>query len=73
MHDRSQAPVEYLTIIATSAAEAMEQFARRGLAAEGYAIAGQIGRHQVVRGDRGVEPLAEGMVAATFRRSVDTP
>ena len=73
MRDQSQAPVEYLTIIAASAAEAMAQFARRGLAAQGYAIAGQIGRHQIVRGDHGAEPLAEGMVAATFRRSVDAP
>ena len=65
------APVEYLTIVAPSAAEAMAQFARRGLAAQGYAIAGQIGPHRLVRGDAQAEPLAgKDMVAATFRRSI---
>jgi hypothetical protein len=64
-------PVEYLTIVAPSAAEAMAQFARRGLAAQGYAIAGQIGRHQLVRGDGQAKSLAgENMVAATFCRSI---
>jgi hypothetical protein len=71
MTSQSPTPVEYLTIIAPTAAEAMAQFAQRGLAAQGYAIAGQIGRHDIVRGDRGAEPLAaDGMVAATFRRTV---
>ena len=71
MTHSAPAPVEYLTIVAPSAAEAMAQFARRGLAAQGYAIAGQIGRHQLVRGDDQAESLAgEDMVAATFRRSI---
>ena len=67
------APIEYLTIVAPTAAEAMAQFSQRGLAAQGYAIAGQIGRHEIVRGDRTAEALAgDGMVAATFRRTVAT-
>jgi len=37
---------EYLTIIAATAGEAMAQFKARGLDAQGYAIAGKIGRHQ---------------------------
>lgn len=73
MSNQSDQHIEYLTIVAPTAAEAMDQFSKRGLAAQGYAIAGQIGRHQVavvyeghttdlVRGD--------GMVAATFCRTV---
>lgn len=73
MDQRTSAPVEYLTIVAPSTAEAMAQFSRRGLAAQGYAIAGQIGPHRIVRGEHLAEPLAEGMVAATFRRTIDTP
>jgi hypothetical protein len=74
MISQTPVPVEYLTIIAPTVAEAMAQFAQRGLAAQGYAIAGQIGRHEIVRGDRVAETLAgDGMVAATFRRSIDTP
>lgn len=72
MPDLQPQPIEYLTIVAPSAAEAMAQFAQRGLAAQGYTIAGQIGRHAIVRGDRAAEPLGgDGMVAATFRRSVN--
>ncbi|MCS6759310.1 MAG: hypothetical protein MO852_10180 [Candidatus Devosia euplotis] len=37
---------ECLTIIALTASEAMAQFSARGLASQGYAIAGKIGRHQ---------------------------
>ena len=82
MTSQTPVPVEYLTIIAPTVAEAMAQFAQRGLAAQLHpgqkipmdAIAGQIGRHEIVRGDRVAETLAgDGMVAATFRRSIDTP
>lgn len=65
--------VEYLTIVASTAAEAMDQFSRRGLGAEGYSIAGQIGRHRVslVAGERSTDLVADdGLVAATFRRVV---
>ncbi|MDO8358676.1 MAG: hypothetical protein Q7T08_01400 [Devosia sp.] len=69
-----QAPrIEYLTIVAATAAEAMDQFSKRGLSAAGYSIAGQIGRHSVslVSGGHSTDLVGgDGMVAATFRRTV---
>lgn len=65
--------IEYLTIVAATAAEAMDQFSKQGLGAEGYSIAGQIGRHSVtmVSGGRSTDLVrGDGMVAATFRRVV---
>lgn len=61
--------IEYLTIIAASATEAMAQFRDRGLSALGYSITGQIGRHRVVTAD-GTADLSTGdsFVAATFQR-----
>lgn len=73
MNNQREDTVEYLTIVAATAAEAMDQFSKRGLAAQGYSIAGQIGRHQVslVRAGEATELLpAPGMIAATFRRHV---
>jgi hypothetical protein len=66
--------VEYLTILAATSAEAMEQFSKRGLAAEGYSIAGRVGRHRVavVTDGRSTEMLGDAMVAATFRRATRT-
>jgi hypothetical protein len=64
---------EYLTIIAPTAIEAMEQFKSRGLGSQGYSITGKIGRHQVsMIGAAGCTELfsGEGMIAATFRRTV---
>ncbi|MBU1333487.1 MAG: hypothetical protein ACK4G5_00820 [Devosia sp.] len=64
---------EYLTIIAPTAVQAMEQFKARGLDAQGYAIAGKIGRHQfsLVGGEGSTELFSgNGMIAATFSRKV---
>ena len=64
---------EYLTIIAPTAGEAMAQFKARGLDAEGYSIAGKIGRHRfaLVAGEATSELFSGGgMFAATFRRTV---
>ena len=64
---------EYLTIIAPTAIEAMEQFKARGLDVEGYSITGKIGRHQfsLVQGDGATQLFdGNGMIAATFSRKV---
>ena len=64
---------EYLTIIAPSAEQAMAQFRARDLGAQGYAIAGRIGRHSIalVEGAQSRELFCgQGMVAATFSRKV---
>ncbi|WDR06985.1 hypothetical protein PSQ90_05980 [Devosia rhodophyticola] len=64
---------EYLTIIAPTAIEAMEQFKTRGLGAQGYSIAGKIGRHQfslVGAGSATELFTGVGMIAATFSRRV---
>ncbi len=64
---------EYLTIIAPTANEAMAQFKARGLDAQGYAIAGKIGRHRftLVGGEDSHELFSgSGMIAATFSRRV---
>ena len=64
---------EYLTIIAPTAVQAMEQFKARGLDTQGYAIAGKIGRHQfsLVGGEGSTELFSgNGMIAATFSRKV---
>ena len=64
---------EYLTIIAPTAHEAMAQFSARGLAAQGYSIAGKIGRHQfsLVGGEGATELFSgNGLIAATFSRTV---
>lgn len=64
---------EYLTIIAPTAVEAMAQFSARGLAAQGYAIAGKIARHRFSLVDKeATTELFAGndMIAATFMRRV---
>ncbi|WP_193337665.1 hypothetical protein [Devosia beringensis] len=64
---------EYLTIIAPTASAAMAQFKARDLAAQGYAIANKIGRHQFsLVGAEGSSTLfsGEGLIAATFSRRV---
>jgi len=64
---------EYLTIIAPTAVEAMAQFKARGLDAQGYVIAGKIGRHQfsLVSGTDSTELFSgSGMIAATFSRRI---
>lgn len=73
MTDQPKSQIEYLTIVAPTAAEAMGQFSKRGLGAQGYSIAGQIGRHRVslVAGEHSTDVVGgDGMVAATFRRVV---
>ena len=73
MSNSDNAAVEYLTIVAPTAAEAMDQFSKRGLGAQGYTIAGQMGRHQVavVSDGHSTDLLdGDGMIAATFRRVV---
>lgn len=73
MTNHQTTEVEYLTIVAPTAAEAMDQFSKRGLSQQGYSITGQIGRHwvAVVSGGRSMNLVGgDGMVAATFRRVV---
>lgn len=73
MTNRAEPKVEYLTIMAPTAAEAMDQFSKRGLSQQGYSIAGQIGRHlvAVIDGGRSTDLVGgDGLVAATFRRTV---
>lgn len=68
--------IEYLTIVAPNATEAMDQFSKRGLAEQGYSIAGQIGRHLVTVVSEGHSVIVagnEGTVAATFQRLVPQP
>ena len=74
MTDQNALRIEYLTILAPTAAEAMAQFSARGLARLGYSIAGQVGRHRiaVVRDGQATDMLDGDMVAATFRRTVGT-
>src|SRR5690606_32234549 len=62
---------DYITIIAPTAHEAMAQLKARGLADQGYAIAGRIGRHRftLVGGEDAQELFSgAGMIAATFCR-----
>ena len=64
---------EYLTIIAPNASAAMAQFKAQDLAAQGYAIAGKIGRHRFSLVDgSGSSALfsGDGLIAATFSRKV---
>lgn len=63
---------EFITIIGPTLGEVMRQYKDRGLAAAGYAITGQAGRHQfAVAGSGETAELFDGtpMVAATFRRA----
>lgn len=69
------ARIEYLTIIAPSAGEAMSAFRARRLGELGYSILGKIGRHSVaIVGLAGREAFidCQGMVAATFQRVVES-
>ena len=64
---------EYLTIIAPSVREAMEQFKSRNLGEQGYTIMGRIGRHRFsVVGETENSDLfsGNGVIAATFCRRV---
>lgn len=64
---------EYLTIIAPTVREAMEQFKTRNLGAQGYTIMGRIGRHRFsVVGETDSSDLFSGndVIAATFCRRV---
>jgi len=66
---------EFVTIIAPSTREVMEQFKAQGLDREGYSIAGRIGPHRFsMVSDQGRSDLFEGqgMVAGTFARKVRT-
>lgn len=73
MHSPQTEAEDFITIIAPSTGEAMRQFQAQGLDAQGYAIAGRVGRHRfsVVEGGGSAE-LFQGreMIAATFSRRV---
>lgn len=63
---------EYITIVAPTLREVMQQFRESGLAAEGYSIAGQVARHRFsYAGDAVSVDLFGGirMIAATFIRT----
>ena len=63
---------EYITIIASTVNEVMKRFQESGLAAQGYSIAGPVGRHQFAYvGEAESEHLFDGarMIAATFFRA----
>lgn len=68
---------EYVTIIAGTAAQAMEQFRIRQLGAQGFTLLGAMGWHEViaVRADGSIQrmPTAKDMIAATFVRRSSMP
>jgi hypothetical protein len=64
---------DFVTIIAPSTGEAMQQFKAQGLDLQGYSIAGRIGRHRfsLVDGAQSSELFpGQEMIAATFSRRV---
>jgi hypothetical protein len=64
---------EYVTIVAPTLGEVMKKFRDSGLAAQGYAIAGRVGRHRFAMGgtDAGEELFGgSAMTAATFFRPI---
>ena len=64
---------DFITIIAASTSEAMQQFKAQGLNLLGYSIAGRIGRHRfsLVDGAHSSELFpGQEMIAATFSRRV---
>lgn len=63
---------EYITIVAPTINEVMQQFRVSDLAAQGYCIAGRVGRHKFsYAGETQNTDLFDGnrMVAATFIRT----
>lgn len=63
---------DYITIVAPTIDEVMQQFRVSELAAQGYCIAGRVGRHKFsYAGDADTSELFDGdrMVAATFIRT----
>ena len=73
MRSDSTKTEDFVTIIAASTAEAMEQYKAQGLDQQGYAITGRIGRHRfsLVDGSGSSELFAgRDMIAATFSRRV---
>jgi hypothetical protein len=64
---------EFVTIIARTTSEAMQQFKAKGLDGQGFAIAGRVGRHSftLVNGPDADELFpGQSLVAATFSRRV---
>jgi hypothetical protein len=64
---------EFVTIIARTTDEAMQQYKAKGLDILGFAIAGRIGRHKftLVNGPYADELFpGQSLVAATFSRRV---
>jgi hypothetical protein len=64
---------EFVTIIARTTDEAMQQFKARGLDTQGFAIAGRVGRHKftLVNGPYADELFpGQSLIAATFSRRV---
>lgn len=65
---------EYITIIAPTFTAVMQRFQESDLAAQGYSIAGPVGRHHFsYAGKSGSTDLFDGarMIAATFFRAAN--
>ncbi len=65
---------EFITIIASDAADAMRQFRQQGLDRQGYSIVHRMGAHRfsVVTGDTPTALFGgQAMIAATFSRRVN--
>lgn len=65
---------EYVTIVAPTTAEVMQQFRDSDLAERGFSIAGRVARHQFAyAGGSATKELFDGMpmTAATFVRSAE--
>ena len=74
MHSPTPTTEDFITIIAPTTGEAMDQFRAQGLDRLGYCITGRVGPHRfsLVDGAGRSELFAgEGMVAATFSRRVN--
>ena len=69
--------IEYVTIIARSAAQAMEQFKIRQLGEQGFTMLSAMGCHEVIAvgadGSTQRMPTAKDMIAATFVRRGSMP
>lgn len=72
---QSEARNEYVTIVATTMDELMQQFRVRGLGALGFTIMGEVGLHHFALAEHGsARELFDGerMLAATFCRKRQT-
>jgi hypothetical protein len=72
-HGLQQQTDEFVTIIAPSTREVMEQFKAQGLDRQGFTIAGRIGPHRfsMVDGEGSAELFeGRGLMAGTFARKI---